>query len=235
VKKNALKAVILAGGLGTRLKPLTEAIPKPLMPIGERSILELQVLRLKEFGFEDIYVATYYKANYIEAFLGDGSRYGVRITVSREEEPLGTCGPVKLLENELDVPFLVMNSDILTTADFGDLYEFALGIEADLIVATKEIITPFSFGRIESHGGFITAMEEKPALKTEVLAGVYIFKPPVLKLVPHGQYFGMDSLIKKMLEQGIPVGKYQIRQFWLDIGQIDDYHEAQAAYGEHFK
>jgi NDP-sugar pyrophosphorylase family protein len=205
------------------------------MPIGERSILELQVLRLKEFGFENIYVATYYKANYIEAFLGDGSRYGVRITVSREEEPLGTCGPVKLLESELDTPFLVMNSDILTTADFGDLYEFAMGIEADLVVATKEIMTPFSFGRIHSEGGMITAMEEKPELKTEVLAGVYIFKPPVLRLVPAGEYFGMDSLIKKMLEQEAPIGKYLIRQFWLDIGQIEDYQEAQEAYRQHFQ
>ncbi len=230
-----MKAVILAGGLGTRLKPFTEAIPKPLLPIGEKSILELQISRLMQYGFEDIFVATYYKADYIRSFLGDGSRFGARVTVSREDKPLGTCGPLSLLRDELDEPFLMMNADVLTLLDLGELYDFALNVAADFVVATKEIMTPFSFGRIWSDGDMITKMEEKPELKTEILAGIYIMKPPVLALVPSNTYFGIDTLLKNMLADGIPVAKYLIKEFWLDIGQLDDYEEAQIAYREHFK
>src|SRR3970040_505646 len=110
-----MKAVILAGGLGTRLKPFTEAIPKPLLPIGEKSVLEIQIQHLAKYGFDEIYIATNYKANYVESFIGDGQRMGVRITFSKEEKPLGTCGPIRLLKDELTEPFLLMNGDILTT------------------------------------------------------------------------------------------------------------------------
>ena len=108
-----MKAVILAGGLGTRLKPFTEVIPKPLLPIGEKAVLEIQIEHLRKHGVTDVFLATNYKSNYIENFFGDGSRYGVNLTISREEKRLGTAGPLKLLEKELDEPFIVMNGDIL--------------------------------------------------------------------------------------------------------------------------
>ena len=118
-----MKAVILAGGLGKRLKPFTEAIPKPLLPIGEKSIIEIQILRLKKYGFTDIYLATNYKSEYIKSFLGSGKQFGVKITVSKEEKPLGTCGPLTLLKDNLQSPFLVINGDILTTINFERLYK----------------------------------------------------------------------------------------------------------------
>ena len=121
-----MKAIILAGGLGTRLKPFTEVIPKPLLPIGESSVLEIQILSLKKHGVTDIFIATNYMADYVQAFLGDGSKYGVRLVFSKEQQPLGTCGPVTLLEKELTEPFFLMNGDILTTLDFGKAYAFAL-------------------------------------------------------------------------------------------------------------
>src|SRR5512134_2877623 len=114
-----MKAVILAGGLGERLRPFTQAIPKPLLPIGEQSLLEIQICKLAESGFREIYIATNYKSEYIENFIGNGSQFGVAIHYSRERKRLGTCGPLSLLRRELDSPFVVMNGDILTTMDFG--------------------------------------------------------------------------------------------------------------------
>jgi NDP-mannose synthase len=229
-----MKAVILAGGLGTRLRPFTEIIPKPLLPIGEKSVLEIQIERLKESGFDQIYLATNYKSEYIENFFGDGSRYGVQLKISREGKPLGTVGPLTLLRKELSEPFLVMNGDVLTLLNFSDLYEFALLQETLLTVCIKEIITPFQFGNIFFEGDYVTKIEEKPKLKTNILAGVYIFKPGLFETIPEDQYFGMDTLINHMLHKKMPITKYMINNYWLDIGQVEDYQEAQEIYKNHF-
>jgi NDP-sugar pyrophosphorylase family protein len=228
------KAVILAGGLGTRLHPFTQVIPKPLLPIGESSVLELQILSLRRFGITDIIIATNHMSDYVKAFLGDGSRYQVNITFSQEEKPLGTCGPLSLLRSRLTAPFFLMNGDILTTLDFGAFHAAGLKNEADLVVATKDMIMPFQFGKIISEGGYITGVEEKPDFKLEILAGIYLIKPPALQLIPDKQYFGIDSLIKTMLERHAKVGQYPIKEYWLDIGRIGDYETAQSVYKEHF-
>ena len=120
-----MKAVILAGGLGSRLKPFTEVIPKPLLPIGEKAVLEIQIEHLKKYGFDEIYLATNYKSEYIQNFFGNGLRYGVKLFISKEDKPLGTTGPLKLLKNQLNQQFIVMNGDILTSVNFSKLYEFA--------------------------------------------------------------------------------------------------------------
>lgn len=225
----------MAGGLGSRLRPFTEIIPKPLLPIGEKSILEIQLHRLKKYGFNEIILATNYKSEYIENFFGDGSRYGVKLTISREEKPLGTVGPLSLLKDKLTEPFLVMNGDILTIMDFKKFYDFALKIESILTVGIKEIIMPFAFGNIFYEGDIVTGIEEKPDIKTKVIAGVYIFKPEIFKLIPDDEYFGMDTLIKNMLTKKMPVAKYEISEYWLDIGRVDDYQKAQEIYNEHFR
>ncbi len=137
-----MQAIILAGGLGSRLKPFTEIIPKPLLPVGEKSVLEIQMSRLKAHGFDEILLATNYKSEYIKNFFGDGSKMGVKLTISKEEIPLGTCGPLSLLRGKLTKPFMVMNGDILTTADFTKIYNYAIDIDADFTVVTKEVITP---------------------------------------------------------------------------------------------
>lgn len=229
-----MKAVILAGGLGTRLMPLTQFIPKPMLPIGESSVLEIQMRSIARYGFADIYVATNYRSDYVEAFFGDGSKFGVSITFSKEAKPLGTCGPVTLLRDELTEPFLLMNGDILTNLDFSELYRFALGMDANLVVVTKEIVAPFNFGKVVSHGDYIVDVEEKPDLKLEILAGIYILKPAVFDFIPADTYYGIDSLIKDMLARDMRVAKFLTKDFWLDIGQLKDYEQAQAAYGEHF-
>lgn len=229
-----MHAVILAGGLGTRLKPFTQVIPKPLLPIGESSVLELQVLSLRKHGVTDIFVATNYMSEYVEAYLGDGSKYGLSIKFSKENKPLGTCGPISLLKKSLTKPFLLMNGDILTTLDFIKAYDFACNINAFLTVITKEIVTPFNFGKVVSDGNFILDIEEKPDLKLEILAGIYIMKPEIFDFIPENTYYGIDNLIKDMLVKNIKVAKYPMKEYWLDIGRIDDYQVAQDAYKEHF-
>lgn len=229
------KAVILAGGLGSRLKPFTEVIPKPLLPIGEKAVLELQIEHFKQYGFDDIYLATNYKSDYIENFFGDGSRYGVSLKISKEEIPLGTAGPLKLLEEKLSTPFIVMNGDILTLIDFGNFYDYAVQKGAMLTVVIKKIITPYAFGNIFFEGDFVTDIQEKPDIVTYALAGIYLMRPEIMGLIPKDTYFGMDSLIKEMLNAKIPIAKYEMSEYWLDIGRIDDYEKAQDVYNTHFK
>jgi NDP-sugar pyrophosphorylase family protein len=228
------KAIVLAGGLGTRLKPFSEVIPKPLLPIGEKAILEIQIEHLKQHGFNEIFVATNFKSEYIESFLGDGSRYGVTLRFSKEDKPLGTAGPLKLIENELTEPFVVMNGDILTLIDFSRFYDFALEKKAVLTVAIKKIITPYAFGNIFFAGDFVTAIEEKPDLVTYALAGIYIMTPGVFPLIPAGENFGMDHLLMRMLARNQAVAKYEMSEYWLDIGRVDDYEKAQHEYRTHF-
>jgi NDP-sugar pyrophosphorylase family protein len=229
------KAVILAGGLGSRLKPFTQAIPKPLLPIGEKAVLEIQIERLAAYGFSEIYIATNYKADYVESFIGDGQRLGVKVWFSKEEKPLGTCGPLSLLRNTLQESFLLMNGDILTTLDFQKLYEFGNAHDASITVVTKENRTPFNFGSVQSNGDFITGLEEKPDLVMEILAGIYYLKPSIFEYIPDNTYFGIDTLIKNLLAAGKPIGRYLTSEYWLDIGRLDDYNEAQISYDKHLK
>jgi NDP-sugar pyrophosphorylase family protein len=229
-----MKAVILSGGLGTRLRPFTEIIPKPLLPIGEKAVLEVQIEHLVKHGFDEIFLATNYKSSYIENFFGDGSKYGVKLSISKEEKPLGTAGPVKLLEKELQYPFLVMNGDILTLLNYSELYEFAVKQNSLLTICTKEIVMPFQFGNIFIDGDHVTRIEEKPDLKTMILAGIYVFKPELMNYIPDGQYFGMDNLIRSLLNEKMPITHYLIKDYWLDIGRVEDYEKAQQVYKDHF-
>jgi NDP-mannose synthase len=229
-----MKAVILAGGLGTRLKPFTEIIPKPLLPIGEKSILEIQIERLKRFGFNDIYLATNYKSEFIRGFFGDGSRYGVKLTISKEDKPLGTAGPLTLLKDQLNEPFLVMNGDILSLINLSDFYNFAIEKNTLLTIAIKKEITPFAFGNIFFKGDFVEEVEEKPDIVMYILAGIYIMRPEILSYIPENTAFGMDKLIRNLLSAQQKVAKYDLKEYWLDIGRINDYEKAQIDFKNNF-
>lgn len=230
-----MKAVILAGGLGSRLRPFTEVIPKPLLPIGEKSVLQIQIERLRMHGVTDVYLATNYKSDYIESFFGDGARYGIRLHVSREDKPLGTVGPLTLLKRELTEPFFVMNGDILSLIDFEKFMKFACQMDSLLTIAIKKEVTPFAFGNIFFNGDFVTGIQEKPDIVMYILAGIYVLKPDIFSLIPDDTYYGMDLLITDMLRRNLPVAKYDLREYWLDIGRLNDYEEAQGAYEAHFK
>lgn len=228
-------AVILAGGLGTRLHPFTQVMPKPLLPVGERSVLEIQIDRLKMSGFTRIFFATNYKADYISRFFGDGSQFGVELIYSKEEEPLGTAGPLSLLRDDLTEPFIVMNGDILTLLNYGKLYDYAMEQKTKLTVGVKKHVTPFAFGDILFDGDRVTGIEEKPDIIKYILSGIYVMTPAVLDYIPHGEYFGMDKLIKAMLAANDPIAKYEINDYWLDIGQIADYQKANDSYEDFLK
>ncbi len=230
-----MKSVILAGGLGTRIRPFTQVIPKPLLPIGEKAVLEIQLEHLEKNGFDEIYLATNYKSEYIKNFLGDGSKYGVTLTVSKEDKPLGTVGPVSLLKDRLTEPFLLMNGDILTLMDLNEFYGFSVEKGALLTVAIKEIITPFQFGNIYYEGDYVTGIEEKPDIRTKILAGVYVMTPEIFDQIPYNEYYGMDALMMRMLEEKMPIVKYETHEYWLDIGNIDNYEEVQNIYQQLFK
>lgn len=228
-----MKAVILAGGLGTRLKPFTEVIPKPLLPIGEKAVLEIQIEHLRNHGVTEVFLATNYKSNYIENFFGDGSRYGVKLTISREEQRLGTAGPLKLLMKHLTEPFIVMNGDILTNVNFGAIRQFADEQDSLLTITVKKLVMPYAFGNIFFEGNRVTGIEEKPNIVTHALAGIYVMKPGIFSHIPD-DYYGMDQLILALLAQHIPVTKYEIMDYWLDIGHVDDYELAQQDFQKNF-
>ncbi len=229
-----MKAIILSGGLGTRLQPFTEVIPKPLLPIGEKAVLEIQIERLKNHGFNEIVLATNYKSDYIESFFGDGSRYGVKLTISKEDKPLGTAGPLTLLKERLTEPFLVMNGDILTLLNFRKMYDFAVNKGYPMTVGIKKEILPFAFGNIFFKGDFVTGVQEKPNFELFIIAGIYIMTPEVFNHIPDDSYYGMDKPIQELLAKQIKIPKYNIAEYWLDIGKLSDYESAQSIYKEHF-
>tara|TARA_A100001011_G_C14305961_1_gene843137 strand:- start:581 stop:1285 length:705 start_codon:yes stop_codon:yes gene_type:complete len=227
-----MKAVILAGGLGTRLKPFTEIIPKPLLPIGDKAILEIQIQRLKQAGVEEIFLATNYKSEYISNFIGDGSRYDVKIVVSKEKKPLGTAGPIKLLEKYLDQNFIVMNGDILSLINYKKFSQFSLKTKSILSLAVKKDILPYDFGNIFFEGDFVTGIEEKPNIELHILAGIYHMTPDIMRHIPENTYFGMDDLIKSLISHSNPISKYEMDEYWLDIGRVSDYESAEKDFKE---
>ena len=217
----------MAGGLGTRLRPFTHIIPKPLLPVGEKSILEITIHKLSEQGFEEVILAVNYKSNLFESYFGDGADFGLKMTYSTEKERLGTAGPLLLAKDKLDKPFLVLNGDILTNMDFTKLHESHVNSGADFTLATKKIQLPLHYGVVEKDGDRITGIVEKPKLESEISAGIYFINPDVLALIPPNQVYNMTELMRALIGDGRNVCAYPLSEYWLDIGQLGDYERAQ--------
>ncbi len=222
-----MKAVILAGGKGTRLKPYTSVIPKPLVPVGERAILEILVTRLKKAGVDEIYICLNHFAEIIIAFFGDGSRFGLKINYSIEQEPLGTVAPIKLIR-ELPDHFLVMNGDLLTDLNFSDLFQYHLEGRSLLTVSTYIRNMKIDFGVIDVDEKSMLAkgFREKPEYTFSVSMGVYVMNRKVLDFVPDSTSFGFDDLMLTLLKKNEPARLYPYHGYWLDIGRPDDYEKA---------
>jgi NDP-mannose synthase len=230
------RAVILAGGKGTRLAPYTTVLPKPLLPIGEAPILDVVIRQLAGYGFRDVTLAVGYLAHLIEAVLQDGSRHGVSLTYHREDEPLGTVGPLASID-DLDATFLMMNGDVLTTLDYGELYAAHLRSGNLLTVATHVRTVRSDYGVLELDGDNgstrrVVGFREKPAIDHDVSMGVYIADGRVRDYIPVGQAFDLPDLVWRLLEEGERVGSYAYDGFWLDIGRHEDYAEAVTQYEE---
>ncbi|MFQ5961950.1 MAG: sugar phosphate nucleotidyltransferase [Candidatus Methylomirabilales bacterium] len=222
-----MKAIILAGGLGTRLRPLTFAIPKPLIPVGERPILEIMIQNLKAHGVVDIYLAVGYRAELIQVYFQDGQQFGVNIRYSEEDKRLGTAGPIRLIRDRFRIsdPVLVMNSDIITEVNFWDFYEYHVGQTADLTVGVRrhEYVVPY--GVVDVGEGQIHSMEERPTLSFHINCGIYVVNPDILDLVPEGQLCDMPDLIRAAMRGGYRVCGYQIRERWIAIESLGDLTE----------
>ncbi len=222
--------MILAGGLGTRLRPYTTVLPKPLMPVGDRPILDVVVRQLARAEFEHITIATGYLAELIEAFFGDGSKYGIPIDYFREQEPLGTVGALSLIDG-LDEDFLVMNGDILTDIDYRELLRQHGGGGQMATIAAHGRQVQISLGVLRCEDGAdstkVTGYIEKPTMSYEVSMGVYCFAPTVRQFIPVGQRLDFPDLVLRLLAAGETVRAWRSEDHWLDIGRADDYEQAQ--------
>jgi NDP-sugar pyrophosphorylase family protein len=228
-------AVILAGGKGSRLAPYTMVLPKPLLPVGDRAILEIVIEQLRLAGFTELTFAVGYLAHLIQAVFGDGSGHGVRISYHHETEPLGTAGPLGAIELEGTV--LVMNGDVLTALDYNELFEAHQASGNLLTVASHRRVVRDDYGVIQVDGGdgpmrAISGYLEKPEHEYLVSMGVYVMDASIQDHIPQGERFDIPDLVLRLLEEGEPVGSYASGEYWLDIGRHDDYEKANAEIDE---
>lgn len=219
-------AVILAGGKGTRLKPYTAVLPKPLVPVGDMPILEIIIRQLASHGFSHITIAVNHLAEIIKAFFGDGSKWGVCIEYSLEDKPLSTMGPLKLI-NDLPENFLVMNGDVLTDLNYAALYDQHVIDKNIFTVAGYQREQKVDFGVLEvGDDGFLCGFKEKPSKSYTVSMGVYILSSISLGLIPEGTAYGFDDLMLDLIENKTPASVSLYDGYWLDIGRPEDYELA---------
>jgi NDP-sugar pyrophosphorylase family protein len=228
-----MKAVILAGGKGTRLAPYTTVFPKPLMPIDGMPILEIIVRQLAHFRIRDLVLAVSPQSEpLLSAYFGDGRQFEVRIQYVREAKPLGTAGPLSILPDLPDT-FLVMNGDILTDLNFGRLIRFHREQKGLVTIAMNEKKVRLELGVMEvDRGHRLTRYTEKPTLSYSVSMGIYLFERRVLERIPRNRYLDFPDLIRKLIRRGEKVACFPSRDFWLDIGSHGDYEEAQTRFTE---
>lgn len=219
--------VLMAGGLGSRLKHLTKDVPKPLLRIGDKPILETILESFVDQGFVKFFLSVNYKSELIESYFGDGSRWGVQIEYLREDKKLGTGGALGLLPKKPSTPLLVMNGDVLTRINFQQLLDFHNKHKsmATMCVREYDFQVPYGVVRVDKHR--IAAIEEKPTHRFFVNAGIYVLEPQTLEHIPHNTYFDMPTLFERLIEQQQETTVFPVREYWLDVGRMDDFERAQ--------
>ncbi|MCK5719987.1 MAG: NTP transferase domain-containing protein [Thiomargarita sp.] len=227
-----MKAVIQAGGKGTRLRPYTLVLPKPLMPVGELPVIEILIKWLRRYGVQEIYITTGYLGHLIRALCGDGSQWDCKIIYSEETEPLGTIGALGLIREHLDETFLVLNGDLITDLDLRAFYRYHLKHEELLTVGVTNKTVKIDLGVIETEGNYITEFLEKPSFNYQVSMGIYCMQPEILNHIPKAVPFGFDDLMYSMLDHKLPVQVYQHNGSWMDIGRAEDFQKAQELFQE---
>jgi dTDP-glucose pyrophosphorylase/CBS domain-containing protein len=220
-----ISAVIMAGGYGKRLLPLTENVPKPMLPVGDRPLLELTIQQLRRSGIRDVNVTTHYLADSIVSHFGDGENFGVRLNYLKEDHPMGTAGGLKQLKRA-DGPFLVINGDILTGVPFQEMLAYHRKHGAMLTVGVRKYDMQVPFGVVQCEDARITKLQEKPSFSFFINAGMYLLEPSACDYIPEGRPFDMTDLMEKLLQAGRPVVGFPIIEYWLDIGKQEDYQKA---------
>ena len=221
---------IMAGGFGTRLRPLTDQCPKPMLKVGTKPILETVIDRFIKAGFVNFYISTHYMPELIQAHFGDGAEFGVSITYVHEESPLGTGGALGLLPSDLpeELPLIMMNGDVLTTVDFQRLLDFHISNRADATMCVREYEYQIPYGVVEGKGNKIVKMVEKPVQRFFVNAGIYVVSPRVVQSVPKNYRIDMPTLLEQHQQERDNILMFPIHEYWLDIGQMGDFNRAQA-------
>jgi dTDP-glucose pyrophosphorylase len=222
-----IPAVVMAGGFGTRLYPLTEHVPKPLLPAGNKPILEHIVEGLAGHGIREIWLTTHYHADQIRARFGDGREWHVRIRYIYEETPLGTAGALSLLPERFSTSFLLMNGDLLTRLNYRSLFQFHEDVGADMTVCVNEHDIRVPYGVVEVKNGLIRRLDEKPVNRHFINAGIYVLTPGLLDFIPQNRRFDITELVQTLVAQGKKVVSFPIQEYWLDVGQMPDYERAQ--------
>lgn len=220
---------IMAGGFGTRLRPLTDSCPKPMLKIGDKPILETLIRSFIKAGFVNFYISTHYMPEQIHGHFGDGSDLNINITYVHEDKPLGTGGALGLLPADLpqDLPLIMINGDVLTKVDFHRLLSFHADNGADATMCVREYEYQIPYGVIEGEGAKITSMVEKPIQRFFVNAGIYVVSPKIVRSVPANYRVDMPTLLELQMDKGDSVLMFPIHEYWLDIGRMDDFNRAQ--------
>jgi dTDP-glucose pyrophosphorylase len=221
-----IQAVVMAGGQGMRLRPLTENTPKPLLPVGGKPVMEFIVGQLRDVGVKHIHVATHYQAEKIMDHFGDGAAFGVKIDYVQETQPLGTGGALGLIQAPTETT-LIINGDILTQVDFQSFHAFHVDHAAEMTVGVRRYDVQVPYGVVDCEGAKLTGLREKPQLSFFVNAGIYLVEPSVFRLIPPDRHLNITDLVQMLIDAGRTVVSYPICEYWLDIGQHEDYQRAQ--------
>lgn len=226
--------VILAGGEGVRLRPLTEKCPKPMLPLGKQPILEVIVERLKQLGFSRMFISVNYRAEMITDHFKDGANFGIEIRYLRESKPLGTAGPLSLLPETPREPILVMNGDIVTKLNFPSMIDFHAEHGSAATMAVREYEVQIPYGVININDMTISSVQEKPVQRHLVSGGIYVFSPEVLSLVPRDTRYDMPDLFNELKARNLSAAPFFVREYWLDIGRLDDLNQARIDFHDLF-
>jgi len=228
------KVILMVGGLGTRLRPLTENTPKPMLLVGGKPILETIIEKFASYGFVNIVLCVNYKSNIIRDYFGDGSSFGVNIEYISEDKRMGTAGALSLLREKPTEPFFVMNGDLLTKVNFEHLLNYHLSNSAMATMCVREYNLQVPFGVVKLENEKIKSIEEKPTHKFFVSAGIYMLSPDVCEYIPKNEFYDMPTLFEKLIELDRNVISFPIREYWLDIGRVEEFEKANREYHKVF-
>jgi len=228
------KVVLMVGGLGTRLRPLTDTTPKPMLHVGGKPILQTIVEKFVSYGFVNIVMCVGYKSHVIQDYFEDGSKYGAKIEYILEEKRMGTAGGLTLLQSKPNEAFFVMNGDLLTNVNFEHLHEFHKNSQSTASMCVREYDFQVPYGVVNVEDGKILSIEEKPVQKFFVSAGIYMLNAECIDLIPENEFYDMPTLFEQLIKMNKNTISFPLREYWLDIGQIEEYEKANLEYHEVF-
>lgn len=228
--KRENQVILMVGGLGKRLSPLTDHTPKPMLPINGVPILERIILRFKEVGFCNFTLAVNYKSDIIMDYFGRGQKWNVEIDYIHENQPLGTCGALSLIKNKPTKSFIVMNGDLLTQANFANILDHHENLSSTATMCVREFEVQVPYGVVKINGTQIESIQEKPKEVAYINAGIYVFSPQIFDHIPKDQHYDMPSLFMNLKQNNLSTHAYNLSDYWLDIGRLEDYQRAQIDY-----